>query len=191
MPKPGKRDEIVDAAIRILARDGDSGLTASALAREAGVSKANLFHHFASLDDIVLEAFEAYLLGMEGMTPPPGGTLGEWLLALGAETQDQVAGDERLAGAYFAFAARAQTDPRIRRRLTEIAEAAEERFRLAITELAPGRFDEKETAALAALILMAGDGLALHRQLFPERAGHQAAGWQMLIECIGNKEKRQ
>jgi hypothetical protein len=102
-----------------------------------------------------------------------------------------VAGDEQLAGAYFAFAARAQTDPRIRRRLGEIAEAAEERFRLAIAELAPGRFNEKETIALAALILMAGDGLALHRQLFPERAEHQAGGWQMLIECIGNKEKRQ
>ena len=41
------RDAILDAAGRILVRDGGDALTIASVAREAGISKGGLFYHFA------------------------------------------------------------------------------------------------------------------------------------------------
>lgn len=190
MPKPGKRDEIIVAAMRLLARGGAAGLTAASLAQEAGVSKANIFHHFETLNAVVLAAFELFLLGMDNMRPQPGTGLRDWLLALGAETVAQMDGDPALAGAYFAFVARAQSDPDLRRRLAQLVEAAEARFVEALELLAPDRFTQAERSRLAALILITGDGLALHRQLFPERRDSQLATWAAFVDSIAPKESR-
>ena len=187
-PKAGKRDEIIAAAVRVLARDGAAGLTAASLALEAGVSKANIFHHFDTLNAVVLAAFEIFLLGMDGMHPQPGTPLRQWLLALGAETAAQMDGDPALAGAYFAFAARAQTDPDLRRRLAQLARTAEDHFAAGLQLLAPERFTPAERRRLAALILITGDGLALHRQLFPERGESQLAAWTAFVDGIAPEE---
>jgi AcrR family transcriptional regulator len=58
MVRSSSRQSIVQAATALMSAGGPDALTASALAEAAGVSKATLFHHFESLDDIVLEAFE-------------------------------------------------------------------------------------------------------------------------------------
>lgn len=50
-----RREQIADAALRIIARKGVSGLTTAALAREAGISEANLYRHFRSKDEILSE----------------------------------------------------------------------------------------------------------------------------------------
>jgi AcrR family transcriptional regulator len=188
MPKAGKRDEIVVAAMRVLARDGTAGLTAASLAREAGVSKANVFHHFETLNAVVLVAFEAFLVGMDGMRPQAGMPLRDWLLALGNETASQMDGDPALAGAYFAFAARAQADPDLRRRLAQLATTVEAHFEAGLDLLAPARFTPAERRRLASLILITGDGLALHRQLFPDRRDSQLAAWRAFVDGIAPEE---
>ena len=57
--QPERGQQIVDAAIRLILRDGIDGVRAQAQAREAGVSIATPYYYFAALDDIVLAAFEA------------------------------------------------------------------------------------------------------------------------------------
>lgn len=47
------RDAILDAAGRILVRDGGDALTIASVAREAGISKGGLFYHFASKKALV------------------------------------------------------------------------------------------------------------------------------------------
>jgi AcrR family transcriptional regulator len=186
--RPGKKQEIVEAAIRILSTEGTPGLTASALAAQAGVSKANLFHHFESLDDIVIAALEQFLHSMPAMTPSLGTPLRSWLLALGAQTVELMDNQRVEAGAYVAFMARAQSDERLRARLLEVVEGAEGAFVAAIHLLAPGRWSATEVENIANLILMAGDGLAIHRQLFPARAARQQAAWAALVDTIAPKE---
>jgi AcrR family transcriptional regulator len=186
-----KRQDIIDAAIRLMAEKGATGLTAAALATEAGVSKANIFHHFPTLDDVVLAAFEQFLRGMEAFTPQPGTDLRGWLEALGAETVDLIDEQRLLAGAYFAFAGRAHSDERLRQLMAGMTAAVEADFAAAIGRLAPGRFNPEETAALAALILVAGDGLAVHRHLFPERANEQQAAWRALVDRIAPADRAQ
>lgn len=49
---------ILDAACRVIAREGADGLRMSAVAREAGVSTALLHYYFATRSDLLLEAFK-------------------------------------------------------------------------------------------------------------------------------------
>jgi AcrR family transcriptional regulator len=51
----GLRDALLQAAERVLERDGLAGLTLRAVAREAGVSHAAPAHHFADLTGLVSE----------------------------------------------------------------------------------------------------------------------------------------
>jgi AcrR family transcriptional regulator len=182
-----RKSDIVDAAIRLMAAGGSEALTASALARAAGVSKANLFHHFASLDDIVLAAFESFFMGLDSLAGPLPATLRAWLLGVGAEA-GQVAGDQpQLGGAYLAFLSRAKSEPRLRARVKQIAEGAEAALAQIIATLAP-QMDGARVRALAALVLFAGDGLALHRDLFPDRGQSQAEGWRLFVDVIAPEE---
>lgn len=49
-----RRTEIVEAALRVIERDGVAGVTHRTVAAEAGVPPASLTYHFASLDDLVV-----------------------------------------------------------------------------------------------------------------------------------------
>lgn len=50
VPMPDLRDQLFDAARRVLLRDGPGGLTSRAVTTEAGVAKGILHHHFADFD---------------------------------------------------------------------------------------------------------------------------------------------
>ncbi|MBX7249764.1 MAG: TetR/AcrR family transcriptional regulator [Caulobacteraceae bacterium] len=48
-----RREEIVDAALAILIRDGAAALSTPALCREAGISTGALYTHFQSKNDVI------------------------------------------------------------------------------------------------------------------------------------------
>jgi len=187
--RPSRKQHIVDAAIRLMAEGGPEALTASALAKAAGISKATLFHHFGSLDDIVLASFDRYMMSLQSVSGPLPASLREWLLALGAEAAESVARDTQLANAYFGFVMRAKTEPRLRARLAGIAAGAETAFYDIIRQLAPA-LGEDEAHRLAALVLVAGDGLALHHDLFPQRAAAVDGGWRALVDLVAPEEMK-
>ena len=54
-----RRDQIMDAALRIIARRGVSGLTTAAIAKDSGMSEANLYRHFANKEDILAATIES------------------------------------------------------------------------------------------------------------------------------------
>jgi AcrR family transcriptional regulator len=188
MPRaPGKKQEIVTAAIALLSEEGATGLAASALAARAGVSKATLFHHFENLDEIVVAAFERFLQSIPAMAPAPGTPLRRWLIALGTQTAALMEQRRTEAGAYVAFMVRAQGDARLRARLDDVLDGARAGFAATLRMLAPGRWSARERERLAYLLVMTGDGLALHRHLFPARAGEQKAAWLALVDGIAPK----
>lgn len=53
-----RREQIVQAAIRIIGRKGVNSVTTSALGREVGISEANLYRHFKNKDDIYFAAVD-------------------------------------------------------------------------------------------------------------------------------------
>ena len=60
-----KRDELLDAAERIVRRDGSSSLTLDAVAAEAGVSKGGLLYHFPSKESLISAMVERMLAAFE------------------------------------------------------------------------------------------------------------------------------
>jgi AcrR family transcriptional regulator len=48
MPRPSRREQLLDAAVAVIRRDGAAALTLDAVAAEAGASKGGVLYHFAS-----------------------------------------------------------------------------------------------------------------------------------------------
>ncbi len=175
-----RRADIVNAALSILAREGASALTASRLCEAAGVSRGNLFHHFESLDAVVLEAFELALSSLGSLADAPM-SLRAWLLAVGADAQDFTNHSPEMMGVAFAFMARARSDEPLRERMGHVLELGIESFSARLAGSLPNGID---THAFATALLIAADGMAMHRHVFPERAGEQAAAWRALVDTI-------
>lgn len=79
------RDRLLDAVERILVRDGVESVRLDAVAREAGVSKGGLLHHFPSKQDLVRGVVERLADRFEAALPeagaPPGAFTLAWLRA--------------------------------------------------------------------------------------------------------------
>lgn len=66
------RARILDAAGRILVRDGSDGFTIAAVAKEAGVSKGGLFYHFESKDQLIAGLIQHYVSGFDQLIAQAG-----------------------------------------------------------------------------------------------------------------------
>jgi TetR/AcrR family transcriptional regulator, regulator of biofilm formation and stress response len=54
---PGRRDRLIDAALTVIAERGVAGTTHREIARAADVPLGSMTYHFASLDEVLAEAF--------------------------------------------------------------------------------------------------------------------------------------
>lgn len=172
--EPTTRTRILRAAVTLLGREGPDRFTASALAREVGVSKATLFHHFDSLDEIPLAALEEILFQMVDDVEGGGVSLTARLDAFARESRALVE-DDRFLRAYFVFFMKGMFDPRIRERFQRGAFALHHRT---VDALAPvlGASEDAEVASRLVEVML--DGLALH---------HLAMGDHELLERVWNR----
>lgn len=53
--RPSKADQILDAVLRVLAREGYGGITIANVAEEAGVSRGLLHYYFKSKEDMLVQ----------------------------------------------------------------------------------------------------------------------------------------
>lgn len=58
--RPSNRDKILDAAVRVVLREGLTGLTFDAVAAEAGVTRGGMMYHFPARDALI-QAIHEYL----------------------------------------------------------------------------------------------------------------------------------
>ncbi|MBS0173835.1 MAG: TetR family transcriptional regulator [Nitrospira sp.] len=80
-----KRTKILESAIRVIHRDGVTGVTFDAVAAEAGITRGGMLYHFPSRDALLL-AIHQYLAGQwEAMLVSQAGKLA-----------DEATADERL-----------------------------------------------------------------------------------------------
>lgn len=97
LPADVRRSQIVQAASRLIAREGLHGLTMVAVAKEAGVSRQLVYDHFTDLPMLFEAAFaeqaRQYALGLDDVFALSAGDaatmarlLFEHVLALGPET---------------------------------------------------------------------------------------------------------
>ncbi len=109
--------EILNAALTLLGGGGPDAFSAGALAREANVSKATIFHHFASVDEILLAACDwRQSLELEGRQPTSARA---YLDGLGQQLVHAAENDPALLKAQAVFVTRAIFDREMNARLCE------------------------------------------------------------------------
>ncbi|MGA4842705.1 TetR/AcrR family transcriptional regulator [Streptomyces sp. G45] len=85
---PERRQRIIDAAIRVVGRDGIAGLSHRSVAAEADVPLGSMTYHFKTLDELMVAALrqssEAYAKAVRarGLLREPGADVAEELAAL-------------------------------------------------------------------------------------------------------------
>lgn len=83
------RDQILDCAKRLFAARGFDGVSISDIARESGVSKANIFHHFDSKEGLYL----AVIAGVVARIPDDGAAFAAGRKGVVESFQDMVAAE--------------------------------------------------------------------------------------------------
>ncbi len=152
------RTRILHAAVELMGREGPDRFTASALAREVGVSKATLFHHFASLDEIPLAALEEVFFEILDSMADGDASLRRRLDTFGSEMRALV-DNERFLHAYFVFFIKGMFDSRFRERLSR---GAFEMHRRMVEMLAPVLTPDEDAEVASRMVEVMLDGLALH-----------------------------
>jgi AcrR family transcriptional regulator len=189
MPDRDTRQDIIAAAVTILGRDGPDRFSASTLAAEAGISKATVFHHFRSLDEVPLAALDH--LSEQALRPdlPETPTLAQILQAIGRAAFGLAADQRPFLRAYFAFASKAMFDMALRQRL-QVSLAAAQGHIAAL--LAPAIPDPRRADTWAGAILAQLDGITLHMMLHEDdsQAARQWAAFSAALEHEVNDAHR-
>jgi AcrR family transcriptional regulator len=179
------RTRILQAAMDLMAREGPDGFTAAALAREVGVSKATLFHHFDSLDEISLAALEeVFFEALDELGPAsgrPDGSLHDF-----AERMHALVEDRAFLHAYFAFVIKGVFDDRFRERLVRGASDMHRKITETLApSLAPGE-DPRVTARIVEVML---DGMALHHLIMADHELLDRA-WYRFTELLAAAQRQ-
>jgi AcrR family transcriptional regulator len=183
MPRRDTRSAIIDAAIIVLGRGGPDAFSAASLAREVGVSKATLFHHFPSIDEIPTAAFERMIADNLAIDMPLNASLADTIEFLGRGSAELARSRRGFFKAYFVLMARAMFDDRLRAQLQASGDALLGRLRAL---LAPKLAEGEDAAAFARLVAIQLDGSAIHRMAFGND-GEIDAAWRPLVELARQK----
>lgn len=186
---PDTRVAIIEAAVRILGRAGPDALSASSLTREVGISKAALFHHFRSIDEIPLLALEHLALQLQAFAPPEKAVRGDAIEAMGEGTRALIEQHRDFLNAYFVFFSKALFNPALRKRLAECGGDARVMIRRIVEAGAvatAGERDKDDTVNMIAIML---DGLALHLLLFDDQRPLMRA-WNLFAKTLTAKETK-
>lgn len=176
------RKEILNAALTLLGRGGPNAFSAGALAREANVSKATIFHHFASVDEILLAAVDwRQSLELEQHQPTSARA---YLDGLGQQLVRAAQDDPVLLKAQAVFVTRAIFDREMNARLSK---GVAEMHRLVVGALRmrlASNVSDVDIESIARLAEMALDGLMINLVMrTDERAQFQRA-WTLMVDLL-------
>ncbi|WP_320669802.1 TetR/AcrR family transcriptional regulator [Patulibacter defluvii] len=162
------RDALLDAATRVIARDGFRGLTYRAVAQEAGVTHGLVSYHFGSRDALVHETLAALArASIDGAAlVPESGRLEDFAGDLVTVARDQPEGQ----AAQFELTLEARRRPELRADVRALYDGYVD----AVAE-ALDRFDLPADPALARVVFAALDGLMLQQLVFEDAAETGAA----------------
>lgn len=157
------RDRLIDAAFRVVAREGLEAASVKVIAAEAGVTAGLVHYHFAT-KEAMLEAalhrgLEDYLARNRDrrLSTPPH----KQIEAFFAAARDAVQPDRDFFKVRLALAARAMTDPALAAAMGAINRAAIEEVALVFAAARSETMAATSDLALAATLKAAFDGIML------------------------------
>jgi len=176
------RKGILNAALTLLGRGGPDAFSAGALAREVNVSKATIFHHFASVDDILLAACDwRQSLELEGHQPASARA---YLDGLGQQLVRAAQSDPVLLKAQAVFVTRAIFDRDINARLSEGVADMHRLIAEALRARLPANVLDAEIESIARLAEMALDGLMINLVVRTDGLPQFQRAWTLMVDLL-------
>jgi AcrR family transcriptional regulator len=180
----GKRDQLIDTALRLFARHGYRATGIDTILAEARVAKMTLYHHFKSKDELIVAALrrrdaewrEWFIRRVTKLA----GTPRERLVAV-LDVMEEWFRNKDYHGCSFGQAATEFRDPK--HSVHQMASEHKQQMLAYFRELA-GAAGAKDPELLAQQISLLVEGAVIHMEIFREpqvaRIGHDAA--QKLVD---------
>ena len=183
-------EAFLDAAERLLVKEGAAGISTRQLAREAGQNHGLVHYYFGSVDELLLQALERFtarvLARQRAMYGTDAPFAQKWRTAMGFIEEDLAAGYPKV---WAELEALAWHKPELRQRLNKVSD----QWRSLLREALDDAIDEYgldrvpfSAEAWAALVMQFNKGLLFERLLGFER-GHSELlaaidGWLTSLE---------
>ncbi len=168
-------EAFLDAAERLLVREGAAGISTRQLAREAGQNHGLVHYYFGSVDELLVQALERFtarlLARQRAMYESDAPFIEKWRAAMGFVEDDLAAGYPKI---WVELQALALNKPELRERLRGVHES----WRSVLRDALDGAIEEYgldrdrfSAEAWAALVMQFNEGLLFERLLGFDR-GH-------------------
>jgi TetR/AcrR family transcriptional regulator len=180
----GGAEALLDAAERLLVSEGRDGLTTRRVARAAGVNQGLVYHHFGSLEELmlaVLERFTQRLIERQrAMYARPVPFREKWLEAMGYMEADLAAGYPKV---WLELQALGWNRPELRSRVAGVNEAWRDVLRDAFAEARDEYGLTEQQLPLEAVVTLV---MTFTQGLEVERLSGITTGHAELVEWLNN-----
>jgi AcrR family transcriptional regulator len=191
VPRENHRQRLLDGALRCIAERGYAHTSARDIAEAAGANLGSIGYHFGSKEALLREAlragFTAWLQQLRAASfddadSTPLERLDAALRGLAASVQTH----RPLMVAFLSALAESDRSEELRRDLAELyVESRTYVGRLVQTALGDPPLDDDHAAAMAGLLLAAGDGLLLQWMVDPKRSPGPQALTDGIVAALG------
>ena len=160
------KELIVEAACDLIGESGYHSVTAAALIERAGVSKGGLYHHFRTLDDVIIKAYEktAWKL-FSGLGTSNPASVGDYLQQVEQVIFQHLLTDKRTLRIMHELLPMAMYDPLFIERRQKMMKSGADRM---IDKFAPSfknNIKESELQKMIAAVSVFISGLAIQHQM--------------------------
>lgn len=177
------RLRLLHTAIVIIAESGVRSVSAAKLADAAKISKSNVFHHFKTIDELLLASLQLLSEQMLNVMRAEFNHAEQLLEQIGAMI---LAADKEQTLAFKAFLSfyhEALFDARYAQVLEQSRAEMLVLIRAQLCQVAVSPLDEQQLDAISTLLLSLWDGLGLHR-LISENTPCYEDAWNLQAEFI-------
>ena len=173
------RGRIIDAAYQIIGECGQAGLTTKAIITVAGISKGSLYHHFASLQDVVDAVLREVLGSMfQELHPADYDDFNAYLDAFELAYFDGMLADRHLSQAFYGYVPVCMFEDRYRPILAQLLRDWFQQFGETVNYYMGGGLSLAQRRSIVRLVDATMTGLGIH-WFSLEQHRQTRADWQL------------
>ena len=163
------QEKLIQSAIDIVGKSGYEALTSNALVTKAGVAKGTLYHHFDSLDDVIVAMIRAICSKMRNdFTEHQYTSLKDYFSVIGEYNIDECANNRELINIIFGFFPIGMKDQKFKTLATELIEADCQQITAVIQRFYHDKLSKEKLDHAVRMIDMFSAGFVIHNTLFDD-----------------------
>lgn len=177
------RTRIISAAIEIISENGIKELSAAKLAKATAMSKSNIFHHFKSIDEILLEVLNIIFQELLEPLTLEYKNLEEFLNIIGQSSYNVPEEYLKVFKAFFSFYHEGMFNVEYKKTLASCTDQITNLIYKQLKRLSPGDSTEETLYSAATIILSMMDGMGLHYLLKGDSSKYYEA-WNIQTKLL-------